>query len=231
MGFASLLDCALFSLLSLWHRTAQNVFTVLLQLQSDKYVYQRLIIFWTSLKTSEEKEQGVCIFARNLGKNGVETYAMLKNAFGDGCWSHASHLNRLSGPQCRLPSTRMEGIVHQEYVPEALTVNHLYYVEVLKGLRLALCCKRPKKRKSRAWAAHHDNAPAHTDHLFQVFFFFKQIMAFVWFTNCHNSPDVAPCDFWLFPKLAVALKGKIFDNDTFEENMISGMSSIRKDSF
>jgi len=68
---------------------AQNMFTVLLQLQSNKYVYQCLIIFWASLKTSEEKEQGVCIFAWNLGKDGVETYATLKYAFRDEHWSRA----------------------------------------------------------------------------------------------------------------------------------------------
>jgi hypothetical protein len=45
------------------------------------------------------------------------------------------------------------------------------------------------------------------------------------------SPDMAPCDFWLFPKLEMALKGKRFDDNTFEENMTSDMSSIPKDCF
>jgi hypothetical protein len=27
-----------------------------------------------------------------------------------------------------------------------------------------------------------------------------------------HSPDLAPCDFWLFPKLKSALKGRIFDD-------------------
>jgi len=169
-----------FSLLSPWHRTAQNLFTVLLQLRSNKYVYQRLIIFWASPKTSEEKEQVVHIFCVKLGeKNGVETYVMLKDAFGVECWRRACTFKSFKrfeegrtsdddGPQYRLPSTRTEGIVHQEYVPEAQTVNRLYYVEVLKGSRVAVCCKRPKKQKSRAWAVHHDSASAHMDHSFQV---------------------------------------------------------------
>jgi hypothetical protein len=41
---------------------------------------------------------------------------------------------------------------------------------------------------------------------------------------------MAPCDFWLFPKLEMALKAKRFDDDTFEENMTNDMSSIPKDS-
>jgi len=49
---------------------------MLLQLQSNEYMYERLIIVWASLKTSEEKEQGACIFCVKLGKNGAETYAI-----------------------------------------------------------------------------------------------------------------------------------------------------------
>jgi len=45
------------------------------------------------------------------------------------------------------------------------------------------------------------------------------------------SPDMASCDFWLFPKLKISLKGKRFDDNTFEENMTSDMHSILKDSF
>lgn len=119
-------------------------------------------------------------FHEAWGKNGVETYVMLKDAFGDERWRRACTFKSFKcfeegrtsdddGPQCRLPSTRTEGIVHQEYVPEAQTVNCLYCVEVLKGLRVAVCCKRPKKQKSRAWSVHHDSASAHTDHSFQVF--------------------------------------------------------------
>jgi hypothetical protein len=42
---------------------------------------------------------------------------------------------------------------------------------------------------------------------------------------------MAPHDFWLFPKLEMALKGKRFDDYTFEENITNCMSSIPKDCF
>jgi hypothetical protein len=45
------------------------------------------------------------------------------------------------------------------------------------------------------------------------------------------SPDMASCDFWLFPKLEMALQGKRYDYETFEEDMMSDLSSILKDSF
>jgi hypothetical protein len=43
------------------------------------------------------------------------------------------------------------------------------------------------------------------------------------------SPDMTPCDFWLFPKLKMTLKGEGFD--TIKENMTKHLNSIRKDSF
>jgi hypothetical protein len=46
------------------------------------------------------------------------------------------------------------------------------------------------------------------------------------------SPDIAPYDFWLFPKLKMALKGKRFDNiGTIKENMMKHLSSVPKDPF
>jgi len=55
-------------------------------------------------------------------------------------------------------------------------------------------------------------------------------VAFLWFGNHPTPLTWLPCDFWLFPKLEMALKGKRFDDDTFEENMTSYVISIPKDS-
>ena len=52
----------------------------------------------------------------------------------------------------------MERIFHDKYGREGQTVNQHYYVEVLKRLVLAVCSKRPDKRKSRAWAIRHNDA-------------------------------------------------------------------------
>jgi hypothetical protein len=44
--------------------------------------------------------------------------------------------------------------------------------------------------------------------------------------------DMAPCDFWLFCKLKMALKGKRFnDIDTVKENTTKHLSIILKDLF
>jgi len=90
----------------------------------------------------------------------------------------------------------MEGIVHYEYVPQGQTVNQQFYLQVLKCLRLAVSHKRPQKWAVGAWALHHDNAPAHIAHSIQVFLASHGIPVI---QQPPSSPDMAPCDFWLFP--------------------------------
>jgi hypothetical protein len=57
---------------------------------------------------------------------------------------------------------------------------------------------------------HHDNTPSHTSILTQ------QCLA-KWLSSPTTpySPDLAPCDFFLFPKMKFKLKGRRFD--TIEE--------------
>ena len=57
------------------------------------------------------------------------------------------------------------------------------------------------------WQLHHDNVPAHASHLMQSFLGKHQITQV---TEPPYSPDLAPCDFCLFPKLKSPLKGKRF---------------------
>ena len=53
-------------------------------------------------------------------------------------------------------------IVHYEFVPTGGRVNHVYYLEILKGLREKFRRKRPGRFANNSWILHHDNAPAHT---------------------------------------------------------------------
>ena len=57
-------------------------------------------------------------------------------------------------------------------------------------------------------------------------FWGANILSIRWL-NAPCSPDVAPCDFWLFPKLKSRLKGKIFQTtDEIQENMIGQLMAI-----
>ena len=123
----------------------------------------------------------------------------------------------------------MEGIVHYEYVPQGQTVNQQFYLQVLKRLRLAVSRKMPQKQPAGAWALHHDNAPAHTAHSIQVFLASHDILVV---QQTPYSPDMAPCDFWLFPQLKTVMKVKRFeDTDTIKKNATSTLNTIPKDSF
>ena len=57
---------------------------------------------------------------------------------------------------------------------------------------------------AKTWQLHHDNAPAHSSHLIQGFLAKHNIPLI---RQAPYSPDMAPCDFWMFPKLKVPLKG------------------------
>ena len=73
-----------------------------------------------------------------------------------------------------------------------------YYVEVLREFRKRFLGKRPALFKSGQWHFHLDNAPVHnsilgTDYLTK--------MGIKTVPHPPYSRDLAPCDFWLFPKL------------------------------
>ena len=90
------------------------------------------------------------------------------------------------------------------WVPTGQTVNKEYYVEVLREFRKRFRRKRPALLKSGRRHFHQDNAPAH-----------NSVFVTDYLTKMSNktvppplySPDLAPCDFWLFPKLKEKLRG------------------------
>ena len=122
-----------------------------------------------------------------------------------------------------------EGVVHSEFYPRGHTINKEYYVEVLKRLRDAVRRKRPRFWSSGDWLLHHDNAPAHSSNFVQQFLAKRKI---VQLRQPPYSPDIAPCDYWMFPKLKMALKGKRFDDiETIQSNATRELKAISKSAF
>jgi len=101
----------------------------------------------------------------------------------------------------------VRGIVHKEFVPPGQTVNQEFYLGVLRRLRENVRRKRPDLWRSGDWFLHHDNAPAHTA-LSVRQFLTSQGMTLI--PHPPYSPDLAPCDFFLFPRMKRAMKGKRF---------------------
>ena len=86
--------------------------------------------------------------------------------------------------------------IHQSWLAKGLGLS--YYVEVLREFREKFRRKRPALFKSGQWHFHEDNALVHnsilvTDYLTK--------MGIKIIPHPPYSPDLAPCDFWLFPKL------------------------------
>ncbi|UYV79390.1 hypothetical protein LAZ67_17002447 [Cordylochernes scorpioides] len=97
------------------------------------------------------------------------------------------------------------GVVHHEFLPQGRTVNKEYYLQVMRNLREAIRQKRPDLRKNKNWLLHHDNAPAHTSLLVRDFLTKNNTLMM---PQPPYSPDLAPCDFFLFPKMKRPMKGR-----------------------
>ena len=61
--------------------------------------------------------------------------------------------------------------------------------------------------ENHSWLLHHDNAPAHTALSVRQFLASKQVTCL---EHPPCLPDLAPCDFWLFPRMKAVLKGTHF---------------------
>ena len=97
-----------------------------------------------------------------------------------------------------IPFFDSTGIIYMHWVPTGQTVNKEYYAVVLRDFRKKFRRKRPVLFKSGQWHFHQDNAPVHnsilvTDYLTK--------MGIKTVPQPPYSPDLASCDFWLFPKL------------------------------
>ena len=73
-----------------------------------------------------------------------------------------------------------------------------YYVEVLREFRKRFLGKRPALFKSGHRHFHRDNAPVR-DTILVTYYLTEMGIKTV--PQPPYSPDLAPCDFWLFPKL------------------------------
>lgn len=93
----------------------------------------------------------------------------------------------------------IHGIVHREYVPAGQTVTGQYYVDVLERLRVRISSVRPELTIG-GWILHHDNAPpAHSSLVAHEFLAKNSIPTLP--HPSYSSPDIVPCDFFLFPKV------------------------------
>jgi transposase len=120
-----------------------------------------------------------------------------------------------------------QGVIHREFVPEGQTVNGQFCLGVIERLLKWIRRVHPKFHNSKKWFLLHDNAPANTASVVARFLARKQVIVL---HHPSYSPDLAPADFFLFPKLKSHLKGKRFqDISTIQANVTGKIRSIPKD--
>ncbi|GBM36126.1 hypothetical protein AVEN_179119-1 [Araneus ventricosus] len=145
-----------------------------------------------------------------LEKSPSETLEMLKKAYGNDA------MKKRLRTKARLHKSRH-------------TVYKELYLEILKRLRDAIRRNRPEKWATNDWFLLHDNAPPHRDLIVK-----KYIARHSVTTLEHHpySPDLAPAEFYLFPRLKMKLKGHSFvDSDEVIENAKKQLKDLSKNGF
>ena len=122
-----------------------------------------------------------------------------------------------------------KGIAHHEFVPLGQVVNKQFYQEVLARLRYAVLTKRPELWEKQTCILHHDYAPAHASLPIRSYLAKHQTYVV---PQPPYSPDLAPADFFLFPKLRATLKGRRFQTaEEIQENAIREVRAITESAF
>ena len=101
------------------------------------------------------------------------------------------------------------GVIYIDWVPEGQTLNQVYYKNVLTTLREHVRRRRPDMWKNASWILHYNNAPAHNALSVKRYLAKNNIPVM---EHPPYSPDLAPCDFFLIPKIKSALKGTRFES-------------------
>jgi len=160
-------------------------------------------------------------FCAKLGKSGSETLQLLRTAYGDAVLSSAQvlrwHMAFKDGrksvedeERAGRPSTsRTENIVAR--VKAVLDRDRRLNVQLMAeevglpktDVHRIITEDLHMRKIANTWFLYHENAPSHTSFAVREFFAQHNITTL---SLPPYSPDLAPCDFFLFPKLKTHLK-------------------------
>ena len=203
------------------------------------------------LLTEEQKENGVTVSQELLDRSNTDENFLKNVITGDETWVYGYDVEtKVQSSQyvgkysprpkkaCKSHSNvkvmlivcfDWKGIVHREFVPRGETVNKEFYLKVMKRLREAVRRKRPEAWTNMTWMQHHDNAPVHASLLIREFLAKQDIIVVC---KAPYSPDLAPADFFLFPKLNSTLKGRRFQKiEEIKENSLQDLCAIPQNTF
>ena len=155
-----------------------------------------------NFKNAILEEQYAIKFCFKLEKTATETYGMLQTAFGTSCMNRASvfewhkrfkEVRESVRDDERCGRSKSE---HQSWLAKGLGLRLLCWG--FKGVQEEIPSKEASTLQSGQWHFQQDNAPVHisilvTDYLTKMGIKTVPYPLYI--------PDLAPCDFWLFPKL------------------------------
>ncbi len=100
-----------------------------------------------------------------------------------------------------------KGVIMIEFLKRGDKITSERYCETLANLKECICKKRPDLWKDRSFRLHHDNATVHTSD-----YTMKKLQKWGIKVLDHPPylPDLAPCDFALFPKMKSMMHGRQF---------------------
>ena len=116
----------------------------------------------------------------------------------------------------------VHGIVHARFLPQGQTINQHVYKTILRRLMHSVTEKRRELWEARSWLLHHDNALAHIALGIRKFLAKNNIAVL---EQPPYSPDLAPCDFFLFPKLKEVIKGTRFQDSEAIKTAVKPLNS------
>jgi len=122
-----------------------------------------------------------------------------------------------------------QGVIHKEFVPEGETIDAVYYKGVMERPLNRIRRVRPGMCESGDWFLLHDNAPSHNATIVKQFLAQPKVTVL---DHPPYSPDLAPADYFLFPKVKSHLKGRLFDSiSDIQSAVTSTLNTIAKDDF
>ncbi len=114
-------------------------------------------------------------------------------------------LRQRSERKCMLTAFFDEtGEILVDFKDPKVTVDSDNYCDILRRLKEQLRRRRPEKWVGRNFFLHHDNAPTHTAAITLALIGSSGIDMI---PHPPYSPDLAPCDYYLFPRLKNQLRG------------------------
>ncbi|KAJ8705419.1 hypothetical protein PYW08_012465 [Mythimna loreyi] len=103
----------------------------------------------------------------------------------------------------------LQGVIYIDYLEKGKTITGLYYADLLGRFDAELKKKRPHLAKKKV-LFHHDSAPVRTSAAAMA----KLVeLRYELLPHPPYSPDLAPCDFFLFPNLKKSLAGNRYGSN------------------